>query len=59
QQNKKDLEEIPADLLGQIRTHTVDNLEGALAFAFPKEKSPAARRGKSGTMEPYRVDASL
>jgi ATP-dependent Lon protease len=45
-QNKKDLEEIPADLLKQIRVHTVDRLDEALDFAF---SAPAPKKTRKKT----------
>ncbi len=37
-QNKKDLEEIPKDLLGQIRVHLVENIDDVVKIAFGKPK---------------------
>jgi ATP-dependent Lon protease len=36
-QNNKDLEEIPGDLLAQIKVHPVDGLDEVLEIAFPEE----------------------
>jgi ATP-dependent Lon protease len=49
-QNEKDLEEIPDELLSRITVHLVDNLDEALALAFPKPKG-GTKAKPSGTPE--------
>ncbi|MDR2124322.1 MAG: endopeptidase La [Desulfovibrio sp.] len=39
-QNNKDLEEIPGELLAQIKVHPVDGLDEVLEIAFPEEHAP-------------------
>ncbi|MDR2892151.1 MAG: endopeptidase La [Deltaproteobacteria bacterium] len=46
-QNSKDLEDIPADLLGQITVHTATTLQDVLALAFEKPASSSAKKSGS------------
>ncbi|MDL2279625.1 endopeptidase La [Desulfovibrio sp. OttesenSCG-928-G11] len=58
-QNKKDLEDIPADLLARINVHPVESLDEVLALAFAgkkgkKAKAPDPAPGKTEKKAPPR-----
>jgi len=46
--NEKDLEDIPKDLLAQVKIHPVETLEQVLKLAFSASKKKAAKAAPSG-----------
>jgi ATP-dependent Lon protease len=46
--NEKDLEDVPKDLLAQVKVHPVETLEQVLAFAFAAPKKKTAKTAPPG-----------
>ena len=50
--NKRDLSEIPAELLQRIRVRTVDSIDELLPLALEKKKAPAKKAGARNAAKP-------